>query len=448
MNIVKMAFWNLRSNLRDNCPLFLSTTFSILIFLNFLMILFTDVFSNLGELDKGRIDNVISAGSFVLGCFLFFFIWYSTDAFLTEHKEESGIYVFMGLNGKRAGRLYMTETLMTGMAVLAAGSFFGVLTAPLFQMILEAASDIEVEFAFRFAAEPLCITTGVVLSLYAVFAVRGYRNIATSKVFAMVSMSKNRGWIMAGSKGLICRAVPGAGSLIAGYYLSARGGGMERIGMLILSGILVIGGIYQVFGSLIPLLFQWLTDHKQFLYRKERTLWINNAACRMRKNYRTYAMSCVLTLCAVTALAVGFAMKEWYEINAAGSEYGEFEWIKLVFAVITIMSLVFAIAGGSAILMKGYGDALEEKEQYVLLRKMGMSSEILNRVAARELCIVFVCPLILTVLSSYFLISALEKMLLVELWSFRFVSVVLISLFFGLLYLFSVARYRKNVGNR
>ena len=296
MNIVKMAFWNFRTNLRNYSPLFLSLGFSVLVLFNFLTILFTDAFSAVGEPDTGRINYVIEAGVFILGCFMIFYIGYSAAVFLAKHKKESGVYVVMGLSNERVGRLYMAEIFMTGLAVLVSGIFFGMLTTPLFQMILGAVSDIEVELTFQFAAEPFFITTGIFLLLYSVFAVRGYRNIVRSSVFDMIPAAMTRDRIMVRPKGLVYRTVSGIGILSAGYYLSVKRGGAEAAGTFCMSAILMLWGIYLVFGGLIPLLFSSLADNKLFLYRKERTLWINNVAWRMKKNYRTYATACMLML--------------------------------------------------------------------------------------------------------------------------------------------------------
>ncbi len=447
MNIVKMAFWNFRTNLRNYSPLFLSLGFSVLVLFNFLTILFTDVFSAVGEPDTGRINYVIEAGVFILGCFMIFYIGYSATVFLAKHKKESGVYVVMGLSNERVGRLYMAEIFMTGLAVLVSGIFFGMLTTPLFQMILGAVSDIEVELTFQFAAEPFFITTGIFLLLYSVFAVRGYRNIVRSSVFDMIPAAMTRDRIMVRPKGLVYRTVSGIGILSAGYYLSVKRGGAEAAGTFCMSAILMLWGIYLVFGGLIPLLFSSLADNKLFLYRKERTLWINNVAWRMKKNYRTYATACMLMLCAVMVLTAGFAVKERYKVTGIIADCGTTGWIKIPYAIAIWIFLVFAAAGGSAILMKAFSDALEERERYVLLRKMGLDSEILGRSITRELRTIYICPFVLTVISSYFSISALEKLTAVDLRSIYFVSLFIIFLLFMLLYLLSVTLYRRNAGN-
>lgn len=325
MSIMKMAFRNFRMNLRNYFCLILSLAFAVLILLNFLNVIFTDAFISVGEQNKSQVNTVISVVSFVLGCFMFFFIWYSTNVFLTKRKKEIGIYIFMGLTNERIGRLYLMETLMTGITALAAGIFFGTLTTQLFQMILGAISDIEVELTFEFAAEPLLITAGVFFFLYFIFALKGYVNIIRSSVLDMISASRQNEHVRIRQWILISKTVLGVGILSAGYYTAVKEGGMEVINHLLAAVILVVVGIYLIFGGLLPLLFGCLADSKIFLYQKERVLWINNVTFRMKKNYRTYAMTCVLMLCAVSALATGFAMKERYENMVAFSNTYTFQ---------------------------------------------------------------------------------------------------------------------------
>lgn len=325
MSIGKMAFRNFRMNLRNYFSLIISLAFTVLILLNFLNIIFTDAFVSMGEQNKSQVNTVILVISFVLGCFMFFFIWYSTNVFLTKRKKEIGVYVFMGLTNERIGRLYMVETLMTGITALLAGILSGTLTTQLFQMILGAISDIEVALTFEFAAEPVIITAVVFIFMYVIFAMKGYANIVRSSVLDMLSASRQnehvrtRAWILPG------KTILGVGTLSVGYYIAVREGGMEVIEHLLIAVILVVAGIYLIFGGLFPLLFGWLADCKMFLYRQERVLWINNVTFRMKKNYRTYAMTCVLMLCAVSALATGFAMKERYENMVAFSNTYTFQ---------------------------------------------------------------------------------------------------------------------------
>lgn len=443
MNIAKVAFCNFRTNLRNEGPLLLSLAFSVLILLNFLMILFTDAFMNAGEPGKSIINDIMSAGSILLGCFIFFFVWYSTDIFLVRYKRESGIYVLLGLNSELAGRLYLTQTLMTGLAVLALGLFSGILTIPLFQMILGSVSGIKVELTFQFAAEPLFITVGVFLSAYFLFSMWGYANITRGSVLGMIPASRpgKRDWVS--TRGLLYRAASSVGSLAGGCYLSASKGKA-----LLAAGILMTVGIYQVFGGLLPLVLRYLSADKGFLYRKERIIWINNAACRMRRNHGTYATACALMLWAQTALAAGFAIKEWYGTVDITPDHGGTAWGRILYAVAICMFLVFLMAGGSVMLAKVHQDILGEKEHYAFLRKTGMDPDILLRAVSRELAMVYICPFAVMLPASGILACALEGRMSVDLGMVYIVGVIFTSGFFLLLYLLSVMLYRKSNGNR
>ena len=634
MSIVKMAYRNFRMNLRNYFCLIISLAFTIVILLNFLNIIFTDAFVSLGEQNKSQVNTVISVISFVLGCFMFFFIWYSTNVFLIKRKKEIGIYVFMGLTNERIGRMYMVETLMTGITALVSGILSGTLTTQLFQMILGAISDIEVQLTFRFAAEPLVITSVVFIVMYFAFSVKGYVNIVRSSVLDMISASRQNEHVRIRSWILVCKTVLGVGILSAGYYIAVKEGGMEVINNLLLAVVLVVVGIYLIFGGLIPFLFGCLADSKLFLYKKERTLWINNVTFRMKKNYRTYAMTCVLMLCAVSALATGFAMKERYEnmvafsntytfqllgnepdmleegaeligkdndivyqtqtplllvesslfdtvfeqatyaflpysfirtlAEEAGMEFtlaepeedeiisvnklyfmsfitdrsgrtvtfndkqyrqiaetsipylgklqerinfyivndqeydrirslglelyicnykiadtyhfeasmdelavlternteehytgvnvidpnsNDIEWLKVLYAVAIFMFMVFVLASGSVLFMKLYNDAFEERERYAVLKKLGWDSGILGRAISNELRTAYACPFVLMMISSYFSVHALEKLMTTNLRLINVVSVLVIFVFFALFYLLSVVLYRKNAGS-
>ena len=443
MNIAKVAFCNFRTNLRNDGPLLLSLAFSVLILLNFLMILFTDAFLNAGESGKNIINDIMSAGSILLGCFIFFFVWYSTDIFLVRYKRESGIYVLLGLNSELAGRLYLAQTLMTGLAVLALGLFSGILITPLFQMILGAVSGIKVELTFQFAAEPLYITAGVFLSIYFLFSVWGYANITRCSVLGMIPASRSGERDMMSTRGLLYRAVSGAGSLAGGCYLSASKGRA-----LLAAGALMTAGIYQVFGGLLPLVLCHLSADKGFLYRKERIIWINNAACRMSRNHGTYATACVLMLWAQTALAAGSAIKEWYGAADITPDQGGTAWGRILYAVAICMFLVFLMAGGSVMLAKVHQDILGEKEHYAFLRKTGMDPDILLRAVSRELAMIYACPFVVMLPVSVFLVCALERLMTVDLGMVYIVGMFFTSGFFLLLYLLSIMLYGKSNGNR
>lgn len=136
MSMLRLSFINFRNGFKSYLSLVLSLSFSILILFNFQNMIYSETFAVLGQRNKQYIDMLIQTVSIVLLCFLFFFVWYATNVFLTRRKREIGIYIFMGMSNRKIGSLYMIEISFVGITALAAGIGFGALFAGLFQMVM------------------------------------------------------------------------------------------------------------------------------------------------------------------------------------------------------------------------------------------------------------------------------------------------------------------------
>ena len=639
MSITKLAFNNFRKSFRNYFSMILSLAFTVLILFDFINLTYAETFRALGERNKEYIDIIIRVVSFVLVCFMLFFIWYATNVFLTARKKEMGIYIFMGLTNRKIAKLYMLETIFTGCAALVLGIGFGIITAQLFQMILLKISEIAIEISFVFAWKPIVLTAILYITIYAIFVLKGYISIVRSSVLEMIFAARANEYVKTNGLLLMAKAAFGIAALINGYYLAIRGKGHDVLGNLFIATFFVIIGTYLLFGGFLPILFQQLSKNKLFLYQKERNLWINNVIFRMRKNCRTYAMTCVLLTCAVTALAASFAVKQQYanmmnfrntytfqivsskpdieeEVTAliekdndivycaeipffslAGSHFSskysygilafsdvkkaaeavglefpyenladdevifashiylmsfveedlettveidgrqyrqigkttipylgylqesssyyivndkvyaqlfelckqdavygeafcmtytynykiadnkryaesldeldsivhntdesytgrvaidpdsdEIVWIKVEYSLSIFMFLVFVLASGSILFMKLYNDAFEEKERYMILRKIGIPDKTLGRAVAKELRAAYGMPFFLMMVSSYFAVCSLERMMSNNLKVINIVSVLIIFVVFVLFYKLSVVFYKKNAG--
>ena len=313
MSMLKLAVHNFKTSFKSYLSLIVSLAFAILVFYNFQNILSSGVLTSLGESNTRNIEIIVQVITFVLGCFILFFVWYSTNVFLTKRKKEIGIYIFMGLSNQKIGKLYIIETTMIGLVALGLGIGFGVLTTQLFQMIMMAISDISVELVFSFSLQAILYAAVVYSVIYFIFILKGYINIVRSSVLDMVSANKQNEYVKTKSWILFLKSILGVVITGIGYYLAIKEGGIEVMSNVLSAVVFVVVGVYLLFGGLIPLICQKLVDHKNFLYRKERSLWLNNIIFRIKKNYRMYAMVSILMLCSVTALATGFAMKNRYE---------------------------------------------------------------------------------------------------------------------------------------
>lgn len=327
MSIIRLAFFNFKNSFKSYLSLILSLTFTILVFFNFQNIIYSDVFVLLGQRNKDYIDMLIKVCLVVLLCFLFFFLWYATNVFLTRRKREIGIYIFMGMSNRKIGSLYLVEISFVGITALAMGIGFGALFSALFQMIMGAVSDLAVDVRFGISTKAIKMTSVSFLCMYLFFALKGFWNITRSSVLNMIMAAKQNEYLHVKPVVLLLKAVLGVVVLVLGYYYANKGSRYDTLTNALLAVILVIIGVYLLFGSLIPLVFQLLVSRKRFLYRGQRCLWVNQTIFRMRKNYRTYAMVCIMGICSVSALATGFAMRNRYENMAAFNHQYTFQFL-------------------------------------------------------------------------------------------------------------------------
>lgn len=313
MSLIQLAFSNFKRSLREYAALIISLSFSIFIFFNFQNIVYSDSMDVLNSMKKEYIDVVVNAASVVFGVFLFFFIWYATNVFLKQRKKEIGIYTFMGLDNIRIGKMYALEAFFIGLFSLVIGLATGAGFSKLFQMLLLKLSEISVDIRFSFTLKPVLVTAAVFFIIYGLMILKGYVSITRSSVLSMLSgakqeeMKPEKTWLT------LIKVITGILILAAGYICAVRTGEIDTLTYAFAAVVLVIAGTYLLFGGAIPFFIRKLTGRKDFLYQKQRTLWINNLSYRIQRNYRTYAMVTILMICSVSVLGTSIAMKQRYD---------------------------------------------------------------------------------------------------------------------------------------
>ena len=290
MSLAKLSIMNFKASFKNYVSLIISLAFTVLIIFNFFNLMDSSIMESLGKINSQNIKIVIQCVIVVLSCFMFFFIWYATNVFLTKRKKEIGVYVFMGLTNQRIGKLYMLETMLIGLVALVMGIGFGILISQLFTMTLVTISDIEVNLSFEISLSAILWSSLIYFIVYMIFVFKGYINLVRSSVLDMVSANRQNEYVKQNKVILFLKAILGIIILVLGYYYAIKEGGMETMANALLAVILVIIGVYLLFGGFIPLIYQTLASNKRFLYKKQRTLWINQIIFRMKKNYRTYAI--------------------------------------------------------------------------------------------------------------------------------------------------------------
>lgn len=280
MQILRLSIANFKRNIRFYLSYILSLSFSAFILYDFLALMDSGLLEIMGKKNQEFSDMILVSMIVVLLFFVFCFLWYATNVFLNLRKKEMGTFIFMGLDQKEISRMYTLEMLLAALSAVLTGIGAGVVFFKLFAMLFFQLSGMEADISMQFSFVSALQCAAAFLILYLLLAIKGY--------FSIIKTS---------------------------------------ISYMLLAVVLVIAGVYGLYRSLFPYLLQQLSIKKGFLYRKQRTLWINNLVFRVKKNYRTYAIVTIMMLCSVSALNAGLAFKQRYDAMAAGE--GQFSYILL-----------------------------------------------------------------------------------------------------------------------
>ena len=158
MSVFSIAFNNFKNNIKTYTMFFLSMIFSVIILNNFLILMDGQALKVLGEANAVYTKMILQMISVILGVFMFFFIWYTSNVFLKNRKKEIGLFTFMGVDLKTIGKIYFSEMILIGLSASVIGIIVGVLFSKFFQMIVFAAAGFNVDVKFAITANSIVST--------------------------------------------------------------------------------------------------------------------------------------------------------------------------------------------------------------------------------------------------------------------------------------------------
>ncbi|ELC8442561.1 ABC transporter permease [Clostridium perfringens] len=310
MSIFSIAFNNFKNNIKTYTMFFISMIFSVIILNNFIILLDGEALTILGEANVAYTKMILRMISLVLGIFMFFFIWYTSNVFLRNRKKEIGLFTFMGVDLRTIGKIYFTEMMLIGLSSCAIGIGAGALFSKFFQMIVFAVANFNVDVKFEVTVYSIVSTFLIFMTIFFLMSIKGFINIASSKVIDLLNDSKKTEKMPKITVFTYIIAIVSIGLIAYGYYLvfSSRMNAVKTL-------VLVCIGTYGLFYAAIPIVLNSLINNKNILYRGENIITINSLAYRIKKNYTTYATIVILTACTVTVLGTSVSMRKLYSMS-------------------------------------------------------------------------------------------------------------------------------------
>ena len=186
MTFRDVVFKNFRGNLKQYVSYFLCSTYTIMIFFMFSLLL-----CNQDLKDQEVLEIVFPIVMVAIAVFAVFFITYAHTAFLKGRNKEFGIYISLGMDIKELKRMVTMENTLICSAALVSGMAIGGLFSRLFQMIILSLLQIE-DIKYRMSYKAFLLTIGVFIAIFIVVFILSSIRMNHTDITSLLRESRKR----------------------------------------------------------------------------------------------------------------------------------------------------------------------------------------------------------------------------------------------------------------
>lgn len=312
MNFRQFAINNVVRNKRIYLAHFLSSTFSVMIFFTYALLLFHPDLKDGLKGSSGTVTMLANQGfliaEIIIFIFSFLFLLYSVGSFLKTRKKEFGIFQIIGMTRKQMNRLLFMENLCIGLAAIVAGVGLGMIFAKLILLICGSMLAVEESLRFYFPLKAIALTVGAFLLLFVVIALSSSLLMRKGSLIDLVKSEEKP------------KPEPKASRLLALLSVILIGGGYAGVfafvwitysfPLLLGSVVLVIAGTYLLFTQLSVYAIRALKGNKRLFFRKTNLLFLSELTYRMKDNAIMFFMVSVISASAFTGIGTMLAIAD------------------------------------------------------------------------------------------------------------------------------------------
>lgn len=307
MNFFKLSFMNLRQNIKNYGMYIFSMIFSIVVFYNFVTLMFSEQFRQIQDLNV--VSTLAMVCAIVLFLFFIFFISYSSSFFIEQRKKEFGIYTFMGVENNKIALVFAGEGLLIGIIALVGGIFGGVLTNKLFLMALAKISKVNTVMKFEISKESILITSLIFLGILICVFIKEYIALLRTDITKLINATNI--YQSDNSKNKTLQGILGLIVIILAYVviLYYKKYNIPFPAAILATVVMVIIGTMLLFKGFFTFIVSKLINNKDFLYKGTNVLSYNNIIFRIRDNNKVLGQIAVLITCCLTSVIVSIATR-------------------------------------------------------------------------------------------------------------------------------------------
>ncbi len=299
MTFGQLALSNLRGSWLRYAAFFLSSTFSVLLFFMYAQFLFHPDLAE-GYIYGGATTRMVLSVCLVLvAVFAFFFVTYSSGAFLRARGQEFGMLTLLGTTRSQLRRLVWLENTVLSVLAIITGILLGLLFNRLFFLGLARVLQVDEPLSTVLVPTAFLITAGGFLLLFQAVILLSSLSIGRSTVLDLLQDARRP---RTAPRARPAVAVTGLLMLLGGYAVAlVAETGMVAAAFLPVTVTVVIG-TYLVFSEATVWILNRLRRTPAYM-RGTTMLSVSQLVFRLRDNSRLLAT--ITNLSAVVLAAAG-----------------------------------------------------------------------------------------------------------------------------------------------
>ncbi|PER12057.1 ABC transporter permease [Bacillus cereus] len=311
MTFQQFAFNNILRSKRTYAAHFLSSTFSVMVFFTYALLLFHpslqgELASTSATMSKlGTMGMQIS--QYLIFIFSFFFLLYSVSSFLKTRKKEFGILMMHGMSPSQLNKLIFLENMLIGVASVVAGILIGLIFSKLMLLLSANILAIDNGLPFYIPFKAVFMTASAFLILFLIISLFTSKMVKVNNLIDLMRSEEKPKPEPKASKGLalLSLVLIGLGYAFVFYFAIER----DFIMPYLVAGVAcVVVGTYFLFSQLSVYVIRMLKKKEIVFFNKTNLLTISELAYRMKDNATMFFMLAIVSAVAFTGIGTCLAM--------------------------------------------------------------------------------------------------------------------------------------------
>jgi len=306
MNFRQFACNNVMRSKRTYAAHFLSSTFSIMIFFTYALLLFHPNLQGGLTADSETMAKLGTVGMQIsqalIFLFSFFFLLYSVSAFLKTRKKEFGLLMMHGMSPSQLNTLIFLENMIIGTASIVCGILIGLIFSKLILLLSANLLAIENGLPFYVPIKAITMTAGAFFILFLLISLFTSKMVKVNQLIELMKAEEKPKPEPKSSsvQAFLSLFFIGTGYGCVFYFVNSR--------MLDASIILIFGvactviGTYYLFSQLSVYILGRLKKNERLFFKKTNLLTISELVYRMKDNATMFFMLAVISAVAFTGI--------------------------------------------------------------------------------------------------------------------------------------------------